>query len=594
MKKTRRFAAMVAAMALAATMAAPAMSFTASAATGGANSIAVSNPDGATHTYKAYQIFAATYNDGGVLTGIDWGDGVNSTNLLTAIMGANADNNSPLKGLFDGITAASSADDVAKCLGATKTEPDPNDATQTIDVKVFGNKDSAEAQAFAELVGANLATASELTGLPDGYYLVQDSAAPNNGVDNSGAKTRYIIDVVGGGTVNVTAKHAAPTVDKQVQDEAADKDANSTDADGWGETADHAINEKFDFKLTATLTKDANYAAYDKYRLLFTDTLNAGVTFDAIKSVKVNGKDVSAYDATSAKSGYLVTAPTVTAPALGGGELKISIGDIKAWLAGTDWADEDDVEVEVIYTAHLNDNAAVEKDGLDAAAVGYDNVNKVKLNYSNNPNVEGSGDSSETPGESTGGGEENKEEFGETPEDYVWVFTYEVDNTKYKDAVADANKLGGAKFQLKDSSNAVIKFIDNGDGTYTVADQTATTGVVDTMESAAATGIFNIKGLDAGTYTLTETEAPTGYDKVADITITIDAEHQENTGGATAKLDLTGSSNMANDIIDKAGSSLPSTGGMGTKLFVLGGGVTAAMAGIYLVSKKRTKEENAE
>jgi fimbrial isopeptide formation D2 family protein/LPXTG-motif cell wall-anchored protein len=583
MKKTRRFAAMVAAMALAATMAAPAMSFTASAATGGANSIAVSDSDGATHTYKAYQIFAATYNTGGVLTGIDWGDGVNSTNLLNAIISANANNNS-LKGLFDGITTASSADDVAKCLGATKTEPDPNDATQTIDVKVFGDKDSDAAQAFAELVGANLATASELTGLPDGYYLVQDSAAPGNGVNNSGAKTRYIIDVVGGGTVNVTAKHAAPTVDKQVQDETADAEDGATD--GWGETADHAINEKFDFKLTATLAKDANYAAYDTYRLLFTDTLNAGVTYDAIKSVKVNGKDVSAYNATTAKSGYLVTAPA----APGGGVLKISIGDIKAWLDGTDWADKDDVEVEVIYTAHLNENATVENSDLASAATSYDNVNKVKLNYSNNPNVEGSGDSSDTPG-----GGENKEEFGETPEDYVWVFTYEVDNTKYKDAVADANKLGGAKFQLKDSSNAVIKFIDNGDGTYTVADQTAATGgaVVDTMESAATTGIFNIKGLDAGTYTLTETEAPAGYEKVT-IDIIIDAEHQENTGGATAKLDLTDSSTMNNDIIDKPGSSLPSTGGMGTKLFVLGGGVTAAMAGIYLVSKKRTREENAE
>lgn len=587
MKKTRRFAAMVAAMALAATMAAPAMSFTASAATGGANTIAVSNPDGATHTYKAYQIFAATYNTGGVLTGIDWGDGVDSANLLNAIIVANADNNSPLKGLFAGITTASSADDVAKCLGATKTETDPNDATQTIDVKVFGDKDSDAAQAFAELVGANLATASDLTGLPDGYYLVQDSAAPGaNGGDNSGAKTRYIIDVVGGGTVSVTAKHAAPTVDKQVQDETTDAEDGATD--GWGETADHAINEKFDFKLTATLAKDANYAAYDTYRLLFTDTLNAGVTYDAIKSVKVNGKDVSAYNATTAKSGYLVTAPTVTAPALGGGELKISIGDIKAWLDGTDWADEGNVTVEVIYTAHLNGNAAVEKSDLDAAATSYDNVNKVKLNYSNNPNVEGSGDSSDTPG-----GGENKEEFGETPEDYVWVFTYEVDNTKYKDAVADANKLGGAKFQLKDSSDTVIKFIDNGDGTYTVADQTATTGVVDTMESAATTGIFNIKGLDAGTYTLTETEAPAGYEKVT-IDIIIDAEHQENTGGATAKLDLKDSSTMNNDIIDKQGSSLPSTGGMGTKLFVLGGGVTAAMAGIYLVSKKRTKEENAE
>ena len=596
MKKTSKIAAMIAAMALTAAMCVPTAMMSASAATDttSGNSITVTNQDDATHTYAAYQIFSGNYS-GDTLNDIAWGDGVNGTNLLSALQTASTTTGHALYGLFPAATVTD-AKKVAEVLGSK--EGDPASA-------VFGD-DSAKAQAFAEIVAANLTTQTSgtyasnvVSNLPDGYYLIMDTAAPSGGTNNTGAKTRFIVKVSGDEDITVNAKHSAPTVDKLVQDEAADKDKNSTDADGWGETADHAINEEFDFKLVATLAKDADYAAYDTYRVLFTDTLNAGVTYDRIKSVKVNGVTVDAYVAAPAtgddertaaeKAGYLLTAPTYNATTIGGGTLTISIGDIKQWLGSTAWADTNDsgVTVEVIYTAHLNENATVEHGSNDSAATTYNNVNKVKLNYSNNPNVEGSGDSGDTPG---GGG--NNEETGETPEDYVWVFTYEVDNTKYHDSATAGNELAGAGFRLYDSTgNTEIGLIY--DSTLSAYRPVKSGEAATEMTSATTTGKFDIKGLDAGTYVLKETTVPSGYNKCDDITITIEAVHEENTGGSTAKLTFSGS-NATNNIVNNKGSALPSTGGMGTTLFIVCGSLTAAAAGVYLVSKKRAKEEDAQ
>jgi len=579
MKTTKRFLAMTAALTLTACVAIPMTSVAATAATGG-STITITNNDSATHSYAAYQIFSGEYS-GNTLNSIDWGDGVDGSAILTALHTASAESGNALEGLFP--NTVNSAAKVAEVLGSEEGDPA---------VAVFGN-DSAKAQAFAEIVAANLTettsgnpSANVISQLPDGYYIVMDSEAPANpGTnDNSGAKTRYILRVAGGESVSLTSKNAAPTVDKQVADD------EGSNPPTWDETADHAINESFQFKLTATLTADDNYAAYNTYRVKFNDTLNSGVTYESIESITVNGNIVTEYvakpdgeDTRSAaqKAGYIATEPSYTNEVIGGGQLTIEIGDIKQFLGESDWADEEDVTVEVIYNAHLNKNAAVENDSDDSVAASYDNVNKVNLQYSNNPNVEGSGDTGDTPGD-----DENEEEFGETPDDYVWVFTYEVDNTKLNE---NDEPMGGAGFTLYSGSTAV-KLIDNGDGTYTVADQSATTGVVTEMTSRNGSGIFNIKGLDAGIYTLSETNVPDGYNKCDDITITINPTHTENTGGATANLALDADS-LNFEITNTKGSNLPSTGGMGTRLFVLGGGATAALAGIYLVSRRRTKEE---
>ncbi len=430
--------------------------------------------------------------------------------------------------------------------------------------------DDVRTQAFADIISSYLSTTYTsstevedvdgdttgytITGVDDGYYLVKDTAGSLEG-DND-AYTRYIVKVLGNET-NIAPKSAMPTVDKQVHDETADAEAGNVG--GWGESADHAINESFQFKLTATLSADDNYAAYETYKIIFTDTMSEGVSFESIASVKVNETDVPLYDINLAPDGYQTTANTTSR------DWTLTIADIKKYDADL----TDGAVIEVIYNAHLNENAIVSKaDVADGNKITNNvNHNTVDLQFSNNPNAGASGD------------------LGRTPEDTVWVFTYEVDNTKYSEKVDTANVLAGAEFTLYDADDAVVGLMLD---TRLNAYRPIKTGDTATVMTSAAEGVFNIVGLDAGTYTLKETKTPAGYNTCADIEIVITSEHKEDTtGDGNVDMKLTGSKNMDNDIINVKGSQLPSTGGIGTTIFVVGGGAMVAAAGILLVSKKR-------
>ena len=530
--KTRKIAAMIAAMALAATMAVPSVMMSASAEDVAAVTITGLDASVA-RTFEVYQVFTGKYDtDKGSFSELKWGSGVTSYDETTVTAGELV------------------ADSVLENLG--------NDARA-----IVGDLELGTATKTVKSSAATL----KIDGLADGYYVIKDVT---NMDDKDDANSAWIVQVAADGkTTNIAIKKETPSVDKQVLDETADAEAGATD--GWGESADHAINETFQFKLIATIPANDNYAAYDTYQLKFNDTMSSGVTYEDIKSVTITSSTLTGTKALElTASQYTETATAATSKA--GLTWSLSIADVKA-LVNADDADifgKEEITVEVIYNAHLNENAII------STASGNDlnvNNNKVDLQYSNNPDNTGTGTS-----------------LGKTPEDFVWVFTYEVDNTKYKISADSGNELAGAGFTLYSDSakQTEIKLIDNGDGTYTVADQTATTGVVTEMTSHTGDGIFNIKGLDAGTYYLSETSVPDGYNAADDITITIGATHIENNAKNAANLTLSGT-NVDNDIVDTKNSTLPSTGGMGTTLFVIGGGVTAAAAGIYLVSKKRAK-----
>lgn len=544
MKNSRKLAAFVASILAVACMAAPmATSFSADAA--GEGSITITNKDTATHTYAAYQIFSGNYT-GGVLTNIEWGDGVNGTELLSALKSDNT-----LKTYFSSCETAS---DVADALGAKNSE----------NAAVFED-DKDLANAFAQLVGQNLKETTsgtygegKITGLTDGYYLVKDTTTDT--ID--GAKTRFIVEVVGGADVAVYPKSAKPTVDKQVQDEAGDKE-DGADDNGWGESADHAINEQFQFKLTATLPNDTEFDKYKEYKVIFNDTMSAGVTYDGIASVTVDDQPID-------ETGYTVTGVNAGEA---GKTWTLTIANIKS-VTGVDLTDG--AEVIVTYNAHLNEDAVVSSANGDSLGVADTNNNMVKLQYSNNPNVGGEG------------------ELGETTEDYVWVFTYESDNQK-----VDENKapLTGAEFKLYSDSACSeaneIKLYQKTEGSteyYPIGNATDKTPVA--MSSGGTDSKFQIKGLDAGTYYLKETKTPDGYNTLAEpITITISATHKENEGGANVKLsDLSTPKSQGEDALqieNKKGTGLPSTGGIGTTIFYVAGGALVVGAGVLLVSKKR-------
>ena len=512
MKRVKRVLALLAAFALVLAMAVPAW------AEGATYQLKV-KASGENHTYKVYQIFTGemSTNDAKakVLSNVKWGkNGTEKTG--------------------DAVEAG------------TLTALESATGSDTEKLAVIKNYVNLNTDVFATLDSANNYAAK----VPAGYYLVKDADNTLNGEDE--AYTTFLVNVVGE-NVTLTPKSAKPSVNKFVQDEAADKDTDSNDSEGWGKTADHAINESFKFKLTATLPQDVAFGAYSTYKVQFTDTMSAGVTFESIDSVTVDGQNVTGYE-------YTATAGQA------GGEWTLTINDIKS-ISGVNL--NDGAEIVVVYNAHLNEKAYVNHE--DGATT---NENKVYLKYSNNPNASGS------------------EELGKTPEENVWVFTYEVDNTKVKEKI-DGEPLAGAGFCLyKDveCSQEVALIYDATLGAYRPT-KTGETGVE--MKSAENTGKFNIVGLDAGVYYMRETTTPTGYNTCDDVRIVINARHQKTESGNNVTFTNSGenASNLTNTIINNAGTTLPSTGGMGTAVFYVVGGGLMAVAVVLLVTKKRMENK---
>lgn len=383
-----------------------------------------------------------------------------------------------------------------------------------------------------------------------GYYLIVD-ISPFHEDDFYHAYNSFLLKVTKA-PYHVIIKHKVvkPTVEKKVYD---NNDISS--AGGWGSSADHAINEKFQFQLIAKLpaSKDNGraYDYYDKYTVCFTDTLSYGITFDKLDTVEITNGDGS--------TPQEITEGNYTLKWNDPQSITLSIDDVKTCVPDLNKG----ATITVTYTAHLNEKAYV-----NTVGGGTDNKNSVYLEYSNNPRISTSLD--------------------HTPESEVRVYTYQLNNTKYRDDDTPGNELAGAGFRLYSGKDCTeeqeIKLKKNTtDGTYSPY---FGTDAGDEMISDNK-GQFNVKGLDAGTYYLKETKTPNDYSPCPDKKIVISATHTEY------NVNLSGESNLNNKIINiKAGGiTLPSTGGIGTTLFyVVGGGLMVA-AIVLLVTKKRMENK---
>lgn len=521
MRKMRRFAAIAAVAAMTACMTVPMMAVMPASAA----DITIENIGTEAHEFAVYQVFTGELSGEGEsmkLSNLKWGSGV------TAYDGG---------AVTEGAVVAEAVSNAMTADGVTASD-------------VLGKLTLATTPTATKTSSGSSVT---IDGLATGYYVVKD-VTNLDGKDD--ANSAWIVQVAG--STKVSIKTDTPTIDKQVWDEAEDAE---TTGENWGESADHAINESFQFRLVATIPSGDGIKEFDTYKLVFTDTMSAGVTFEDIASVTVGGTPIT--------SGY-------TASAVVDQTWTLTIDDVKSLVpTGKTWG-TDEIEVVVTYNAHLNADCIKFSDSLENGDTTSVNNNMVYLEYSNNPDNTGTGAT------------DGANDLGKTKEDYVWVYTYTVDNTKRANT-QDGALLAGAKFQLLSGTTA-IKFIDNGDGTYTVADQTATTGVTDTLVSNAS-GKFDIIGLDAGTYTLTETAPPEGYNTCEDQTVKIGATHAEQEDG-TVDMALSADTTISNTIINKEGSTLPSTGGIGTTLFYVVGGTLVAGAGVTLIAKKRMKKED--
>ena len=391
-----------------------------------------------------------------------------------------------------------------------------------------------------------------------GYYLIVDTINFNDGDHYHAYNSFLLVNDTHQGEYNVIINHKVvkPTVEKKVYD----NDNNDiSSAGGWGSSADHAINEKFQFQLIAKLPAGRDegraYDYYDKYTVCFNDTLSEGITYDGLDSVVIESNGTP-YDITNDSSKYDIDISNLKSQ----NSFVVKIHDVKNCVANLN----DGATITVTYTAHLNDKAYV-----NIAGGSTSNINKVYLTYSNNPKDESS--------------------IGKTPESTpVYVYTYQLNNTKYHDDDNPNNVLAGAGFRLYSDEAChdedEIKLKMNDDDTYSRDFSTEGKGV---EMISGQDGQFNVKGLDAGTYYLKETKTPDGYSACKVIPVTIKADHSRND-----QVNLEGS-NLTNDIVNiKAGGiTLPSTGGIGTTLFyVVGGGLMVA-AIVLLVTKKRMENK---
>lgn len=412
----------------------------------------------------------------------------------------------------------------------------------------------SDAEAFADEIAAYLtetSTASTyneadknytITGLAAGYYLIKDR---DNSLPAEEGYTAYILKVVGDTTA--TPKDGETTVVKKVDDK---NDSNtSQDNIEWHDSADHDIGDAIDFKLEATVAE--NYAEYTAYYLALHDTEEAGLTFDAA-SVKVY------IDGELITTGYqLVTDPE------DGHTFDVIFEDLKEITAVKGGS-----QILVRYQSVLNQNAVLGSQG---------NVNKVYGEFSNNP---------------------NNEQRGTTPDDTVIVFTYEVEVNKVDE---DLEPLAGAAFTLE-------KFVANANGAAELNGVAGDWVALSTVETEPET-TFTFTGLDDGEYRLTETEAPELYNKIEPIYFTVTAEHDvvwevkdrtdvlTSLSGdvATGELQFTAdkaAGKLATDIVNEKGLILPETGGIGTYIFYITGGLLVVAAVIFLITKKRMSAYN--
>lgn len=489
-----------------------------------------------THGYSAFQIFKGVISkDNPTLSGVDWGQNITEPDIFLA----NLKNDPTIGEKFE---TAATAQEVLAVISQWSNSDDNSIAfARVVCSYLYPNADAKPEPVITDHTGG--------INIPkSGYYLIVDTTYFNPGDYYHAYNSFFLLNVPQVPyVVPINRKVVKPTVEKEVYD-----NQDGTNEAGFGSSADHAINEEFKFKLTATLpaNPDRAYDYYDEYMVTFCDTLSAGITFDRWDTVVINNGGA---DIPIPAENYYSDASNQ--------DLTLSIEDVKTCAPGLNL--NNGATITVTYTAHLNEKAYVNTAG---GASNTENKNSVYLIYSNNPR--------------------SSAFFDRTPESAVCVYTYQLNNTKYHDDDTQGNELEGAGFKLYSDADCKneVELYQDGEFYYPIKNATGKEAVE--MKSAA-NGQFNVKGLDAGTYYLKETTPPKDYNACADKKIVISATHTEY------NVILSGESNLNNKIINKkaGGITLPSTGGIGTTIFyVVGGGLMVA-AIVLLVTKKRMENK---
>lgn len=499
---------------------------TANAADNATLTVSTTDAKFAGKTVNAYKMFSATVS----------GDGKAVSYTLTDEWKPFFKNSVGLTGVTDENVNDKANDYVSKLKDSTLVAF----ATKASNwAQTKANNITADATATVSADASNGKYTATFTGLGYGYYVV---AVP--GATLANAKSQYATLVsVHSTKVDADIKGDLPTVDKKVQVDGTGKDA--TDA---------KIGDTLTFTLTSTIP---DMSAYDTYTFNFKDTLSKGLTFGQVKSVKVENVTLTE------NTDYTVTTPTAS----NNNTLTVAMKDFK-----TKQQANAGKKITVTYTATLNENAVVG---------GAGNVNSAKIQYSNNPSTNGTGES-----------EPSK----------VRVFTYGFTVDKYTgDQYTDAaTRLAGAEFTLAHKDGSAISFVQVSAGSATAnavyrvakAGETGTTTI-----TTPANGKVVFEGLKNGEYTLTKTKAPAGYNKLASA-IGVKVNGQNNgTDTTNATVTITYNNDNGNDynqtasngvipVQNKSGAILPGTGGMGTIAFTVIGVLVIALGVAWTLKRK--------
>ena len=503
----------------------------------------LSRETGDTHTYEVYQIFTATSYDStsGQFSGIKYG--ANSTGTLGSDVSTT---------VLNALSAVNSSSDAEK-------------------IAVIDNYWNQTKAAFAT-INNTTATAS----LPTGYYLIKDTTTSTDG----DSINFHVVTVSDGSTaLTITDKRDVPTVQKYIKE-----DSTNT----YGKAADYSKGEEtIGFRLVGTLPAAADYARYTRYNYTFTDTLTK-MTYVANS---ITAKVYSGY--TNANSlgtlyGTLDLTDSNVSLTANGSSIVLSFNDTKTAV----YTDNTIAAgIPAGYVIVVEYNAKFTNDAVTGA---NGNPNSVKVTYSNNPNLDSTG----TPINTT----------EDTPIDYAYAFTYEFDGLKVDSTTNQA--LTSAGFKIRDESGNKYAIINSSN----VVTGWTTNEASGTEILTTNAGKIIVNGLDAGTYTLKETKVPTGYSAIADVPFTVtatisavatptagskeyevtaigiastSADMKVNYQGATATSANATNGKVYANILNTPTSTLPTTGGIGTRMFYIIGGALMVFAAAVLVLKRK-------
>lgn len=417
--------------------------------------------------------------------------------------------------------------------------------------KTLENNETA-AKVFATEISKYLGTVAgegtnEITGLSAGYYLIQ-----NKSVNGNEAYTDFILEVVK--DVKITPKGQKPTLDKQIK---------HNESGQWGDVGDNQIGDTVEFRTITTVPITTGYTEYD-YTIF--DEMSTGLTSD-VKDA--SGITIKINDEEKLDSSYY----TVTVNA---NKFSVKVDILKAIKEGK--IEEGD-NLYTYYTGVLNEDANVYDKG--------NQKNTAYLQYSNNPH--------------------DNTSKSETPKVTVYDWTFKM-NVQKIDGADKEKELKDAKFVLSkngtvglgtisedgtpaETGNLIKLVYDPADKTYRVA-----TASDENTTYVMTAGNITIKGLDnAVDYYLYETKAPAGYNRLTEpVKFRINATYT-SAGSRPDVLTKVGDeaavTGLKVSVENNAGTTLPSTGGMGTTVFYVVGGGLMAVAVVLLVTKKRMENK---